>query len=285
MILGRQLGSGRRALGRIFSNPLSAAGMAIVIVMAGIAVFAGLIAPNPYTINLDLILQPPSSQFPFGTDELGRNLFGRVIYGSQISLSIGLVATSLALLVGTTIGLAAGYLRGWVDELLMRIADIFLSIPSIILAILFMVILGRNVYNAMVAIGITLWPVYARLIRGVVLSVRESLYVEAARAFSAGDFRILFRHILPNAFTPLIIQSSFDYGNSILYAAALGFLGLGAQPPTPEWGALISVGRAFLPQWWWYATFPGIFILVTVLGFNLLGDGLRDIFDVRFQKK
>lgn len=265
-------------------SPLTIAGITIVVAMFVIAALADVIATYPNFTDMSQRLLPPGPVHFFGTDDMGRDMFSRVIHGSRISLSIGSVSVTLAAIIGINIGLLSGYFGGKLDEFIMRVADVFLSIPTLILAILIMTSLGPSLYNAMIAIAITLWPRYSRVTRGVVLSLREQLFVEAARAVSATNRRIIFRHILPNCVAPITVQASLDYGESILLAAALGFLGLGVQPPTPEWGVLISTGRFFLPMWWWYATFPGIFIVVAVLGFNLLGDGLRDILDPRLRR-
>jgi len=268
----------------VTKSPLTVAGIAIVVAMFLIAAFADIIATYPSFTDMSQRLLPPGSIHFFGTDDMGRDLFSRVIHGSRISLSIGSVSVTLAALIGINVGLLSGYFGGKLDEFIMRIADVFLAIPTLILAILIMTTIGPSLYNAMIAIAITLWPRYSRVTRGVVLSLREQLFVEAARAVSATNRRIIFRHILPNCVAPITVQGSLDYGESILMAAALGFLGLGVQPPTPEWGVLISSGRFFLPIWWWYASFPGIFIVIAVLGFNLLGDGLRDILDPRLRR-
>jgi peptide/nickel transport system permease protein len=265
-------------------NSLTVAGIAVVVALIIMALFADVIVPYPSFTDLSQRLLPPSSTHLFGTDDLGRDLFARIVHGSRISLSIGIVSVSLAGLLGTSLGLLSGYYGGKVDELIMRVADIFLSVPSLVLALLIMATLGPSLYNAMIAIAITIWPRYSRVTRGVVLSLREQLFIEAARAVSARDRRIILNHILPNCVGPLTVQASLDYGDSILLAASLGFLGLGVNPPTPEWGALVAVGRQFLPRWWWYVTFPGIFIAIAVLGFNLLGDGLRDILDPRLRR-
>lgn len=265
-------------------NSLTLVGIAVVVVLFIMAVLADAIVPYPSFTDLSQRLLPPGPSHLFGTDDLGRDLFARIVHGSRISLSIGIVSVSLAGLLGTSLGLLSGYYGGKLDELIMRVADIFLSVPSLVLALLIMATLGPSLYNAMIAIAITIWPRYSRVTRGVVLSLREQLFIEAARAVSAKDRRIIFNHILPNCVGPLTVQASLDYGDSILLAASLGFLGLGVNPPTPEWGALVSVGRMFLPHWWWYVTFPGLFIAIAVLGFNLLGDGLRDILDPRLRR-
>lgn len=274
----------RYALYLLRGNSLTMVGIAIVVGLLMIAVLADVIIPYPSFTDLSQRLLPPGLGHPFGTDDLGRDLFARIVHGSRISLSIGVVSVSLAGLLGTSLGLLSGYYGGKLDEIVMRVADIFLSVPSLVLALLIMTTLGPSLYNAMIAIAVTIWPRYSRVARGVVLSLREQLFIEAARAVSARDRRIIFNHILPNCVGPLTVQASLDYGDSILLAASLGFLGLGVNPPTPEWGALVSAGRMFLPRWWWYATFPGMFIAIAVLGFNLLGDGLRDILDPRLRR-
>lgn len=268
----------------IVKSPTPLFGLVLVVFMFLVAVLADVLAVYPNVTRPGQFLLPPSLEHLFGTDDLGRDVFARVVHGSRISLYIGFAVVAISMPIGVLIGLASGYLGGKADELSMRVTDIFLSIPSLVFAILIMAVLGPSVNNAILAIAITLWPRYARLTRGTALSVRETLFVEAARSYSAGDLRIMFRHILPNTLAPLTVQASFDIGTGILTAASLGFIGLGVPPPTPEWGALISYARTYLPDYWWYAFFPGMAIVLSVLGFNLLGDGLRDALDPRLRQ-
>jgi peptide/nickel transport system permease protein len=228
---------------------------------------------------------PPSKTHFFGTDTAGRDIFSRIVYGSRISIQVGVIVVSLAAILGSLIGIFSGYIGGKIDEIIMRITDVFFSIPYLILAMAISAALGPNLMNMMLSLSIVWWPVYARLARGQALLIRESTFIEAAKGLGAGNIRIILRHVLPNSFSPIIVQASLDFGNAILYAAALSFIGLGAQPPTPEWGAMIAMGRDYLRDSWWYPTFPGLAILITVIGFNLLGDGIRDIMDPRLKER
>ncbi len=271
---------------RIFRNLLrnrtAKAGFAIVSLTITIALFAPLIASHDYMkANLREIAQPPSLRHPLGTDELGRDILSRIIHGSRLSLTLGVVSVGIGLLGGVPLGAIGAYWGGWVDLVIMRFIDILLAFPAILLAIAIVSILGPGLYNAMIAVGIAQLPIYARLIRGLILSIREKEFVEAARALGASDLRIITRHIIPNSLAPIIVQSTLNVATAILSAAALGFLGLGAQPPTPEWGTMLSRGRLYLRVAPHITTFPGLAIVLTVLGFNLLGDGLRDALDPR----
>ncbi len=271
-----------RALRTLFRNRSAKAGMAIVLLAIFTASFAPLIAPyDPLKANLREMLQPPSLRHPLGTDELGRDILSRIIYGSRISLTLGVVSVGIGLMGGLPLGAVGAYYGGAADLIIMRFIDILLAFPAILLAIVVVSILGPGLYNAMIAVGVAQLPIYARLIRSVVLSIKEKDFVEAARALGAGDSWILFRHIVPNAMAPIIVQATLNIASAILSAAALGFLGLGAQPPTPEWGTMLSKGRVYLRVAPHVTTFPGLAILLTVLGFNLLGDGLRDALDPR----
>lgn len=270
---------------RLKQSPLTLLGLGIVLVLMLTAVFAPFMTSHdPYQINPPNRLRPPSSQHWFGTDTAGRDMFSRVIFGTRISIRIGVTVVFLAAVIGSIIGLFSGYLGGKFDEVVMRITDIFFSIPYLILAMAITAALGPGLMNAMVSLSLVWWPVYARLIRGQVLQIREVPYIEAARGLGASPKRIIFRHILPNVISPIIVQCSLDFGNAIMYAAALSFIGLGAQPPAPEWGAMISLARNYIQDSWWFATFPGLAILVTVIGFNLLGDGIRDMTDPRLRE-
>ena len=263
-------------------HPLAMVGLVIIIILFITAVFAPLIAPyDPYDIMSDKRLRPPSSEHFFGTDDMGRDLFSRVVYGSRLSLIAALVVLSLAISIGVFVGSIAGYWGGRVDEILMRLTDMFLAFPALILAMCIASALGPSLINAMIAISVVWWPWYARLTRGQILSLKNIEYVEAARALGASNARILLKYILPNCMAPLIVQATMDIGYAILTTASLSFIGVGAVSPTPEWGSMISVGRSFILVQWWFPTFPGLAIFLAVAGFNLLGDGLRDILDPR----
>jgi len=249
------------------------------------AVLAAIIAPyDPIVQALGSRLDPPSAAHWLGTDQLGRDIASRLLYGARISLFIGLVVVATAGLVGTAVGLVAGYAGGLVDEALMRFTEIFLAFPPLILAMAIAGALGPSLTNAIIAIAAVTWAVYARLVRGQLLSLRRREYVEAARSIGASGPRILLRHLLPNVLAPLLVQASFDMGAAIVAAAGLSFIGFGAQPPTPEWGVMISEGRNFISTQPWLSLFPGLAILLAVGAFNLLGDGLRDLFDPRLRR-
>jgi peptide/nickel transport system permease protein len=270
----------------IRKNPLMKVGLAIVIVLILLAIFAPLISPfDPFKINPPERLKPPSSTYLFGTDVAGRDIFSRIVYGSRITLQIGITVLVLALLIGYFCGILAGFFGGVVDEFFMRLTDIFMSFPYLILAMGLTVALGPNLQNAMLAMAIVWWPTYARLVRSEVIRLRGKTFIHAAKGLGATNLFIIMRHIIPNSWMPVVVQASLDFGRVIMYAASLSFIGLGAQPPTPEWGAMISDGRSFLEQAWWYPTFPGLAIMVTIFGFNLMGDGLRDILDPRLRRR
>ena len=263
-------------------QPLALVGGGILVLLVLVAVAAPLLAPyDPLEQNLYQRLEAPSWGHPLGTDEFGRDICSRIIYGARISLRIGFICISIALVVGTTLGLLSGYYGGLMDALIMRLVDLMLAFPSILLAIGIVAVMGPGIDNVMLAVSIVLVPQYARLVRASVLSIREMAYVEAARALGATDRRILWASVLPNCLAPLIVQSTLSLATAILDAAGLSFLGLGAQPPTPEWGAMLSGGRALLFQAPWVMTFPGIAIFIVALGLNLCGDGLRDALDPR----
>ncbi|MEP7028465.1 MAG: ABC transporter permease [Candidatus Eisenbacteria bacterium] len=257
-------------------------GSLLVLAFLGVALFAPALAPHdPLAQDLAVRLQAPSSNYVFGTDDFGRDVFSRVIWGSRVSLRLGLVAVAIALLFGGTIGLLAGYYGGWFDMLGMRLMDLMLAFPSILLAIVVVAILGPSLTNAMIAVGVMAVPQYARIVRGSVLTVRDLEYVQAARALGAGDRRILARAILPNISGPIIVTASLGLATAVLEAAGLSFLGLGAQPPTPEWGSMLSQGRELVLIAPWVLTAPGVAVFLSVLGFNLVGDALSDLLDPR----
>ncbi len=269
----------------ILSNPLNIVAFALIAVFALCALLAPVIAPyDPLLQALGSRLMPPSPDHWLGTDSLGRDIASRILYGARISLIIGVVVVASAGVFGTVVGLVAGYSGGLVDEALMRLTEVFLAFPALILAMAIAGALGPSLTNAIIAIAAVTWAVYARLTRGQILSLRRREFVEAARAIGASQFRIVFRHLLPNALAPLMIQASFDLGSSIIAAAGLSFIGFGAQPPTPEWGVMISEGRNYISTQPWLSLFPGLAILLAVGSFNLLGDGLRDAFDPRLSR-
>jgi peptide/nickel transport system permease protein len=259
-------------------------GAAILALVIGSAIFALQIAPrNPIDQAFSEQLRPPSPAHWFGTDEFGRDIFSRVIYGARIALVIGVLADGIAVLLGVLLGIVAGYFGGRVDSAVMRVMDVLLAFPYLLLAMIVVAILGPSLTNAMLAIGIVYTPQFARLVRGTVLAVREQEFVEAAGAVGAGAVRILGRHVLPNILSPIIVMATLTVGFTIVETAGLSFLGLGATPPTPEWGSMLATGRSFMLTAPWIATFPGLAILVTVIGFNLAGDGLRDLLDPRLR--
>ena len=265
---------------RLRKNRLAVAGGALLALFLLLAALAPWVAPrDPLAQDLYGRLAPPSSAHWFGTDDFGRDILSRVVHGARVSLRVGVAAVVIALLLGTAIGLIAGYWGGLIDNLLMRLMDLMLAFPGILLAIVIVAVLGPGLNNAMLAVGIVSIPQYARLVRASVLTIREQDYVTAVRALGAGDVRIILTAILPNCIAPLTVQSTLGMAGAILDAAGLSFLGLGAQPPIPEWGAMLSGGRDFILSAPWVLTFPGLAILLTVLAFNLLGDGLRDAFD------
>jgi len=269
-------------LGRSFASVL---GIVLVSVIVGLAILGPWIVPYPGDvagdINLANKLKAPSQAHWFGTDEVGTDILTRIIIGARLSLLVGIGITLAATLIGAPLGILAGTAGGRLREVIMRFTDMFLSVPGLVLAIALVAALGPGIGNAMIALILVWWPGYVRLAESKALAIREEPYIEAARVVGASRFRILWRHVLPNAISPLIVKMSMDVGQAILAVASLGFIGLGAKPPTPEWGAMISIARGYLPEWWWYAVFPGLFIYASVLGFNLLGDGLRDILDPR----
>jgi peptide/nickel transport system permease protein len=260
-------------------------GLALVAAFLLLAAFGPLLVPYPAdatgAIHLAQRLQPPSAQHWFGTDEMGGDILSRVVIGTRTSLWVGVVITGVAALIGVPLGIAAGYLGGWPRAVIMRVTDVFLAVPGLVLALAIVAALGAGVMHAVVALSLVWWPGYVRLIEAKALTLRGEPFVEASRTMGAGHAWVLLHHILPNCISPLIVKASMDMGLAILAVASLGFIGLGAKPPAPEWGAMVSAARAYMPDWWWYSFFPGLFIFLTVLGFNLLGDGLRDLLDPR----
>ena len=279
----------RRALRQFRQSPLSMVGLAIILVLLAIAAFGPFLVPYPDdasgALNITERLEAPSGKHFFGTDQVGRDVFTRVIVGARVSLLAGLVVIVLAFTVGTLLGAVAGFFGGRLGEGIMRATDIFLTIPDLILAMAFAAALGPGLFNVMIAVSLVWWPGYCRLARANVVALRDSQFAEAAQSIGASRSRILFTHILPNAFPTILVKASMDIGFAVLTTAALGFIGLGTQPPTPDWGVMIADGRKYLREAWWFSTFPGIAILLTVLAFNLLGDGLRDVMDPRTRRR
>jgi len=276
----------RGVAARILANPLSLAGAAILAGLVVLALLAPYVAPyDPIQTNVTQRLAAPSRLHPFGTDQLGRDILSRIIHGTRISLRIALLTAVIATAIGAPLGIVTGYFRGRVDDLLMRVTDMFMAFPRLILAMAIAAALRPSLENVIIAISLAAWPAYARLARSVALALREENYVEAARAIGASPGRVLTRHVLPGVISPVTIQVSLDMGGIILTAAGLGFIGFGAQPPTPEWGVMISEGRSYITEQWWVSTFPGIAISLFVLGFNMLGDGIRDAMDPRLRSR
>jgi len=275
----------RRQIRRFRRNRLAVVGLVIVLILLIIAVIGPYVAPYPEdatgAINIGERLQAPSRDHWMGTDDVGADIFSRVLIGTRLSLGIGAVVIVLAVLIGIPLGAIAGYFGGKVNELIMRITDVFLTIPGLILALAIAAALGPSIRNAMIALSVVWWPGYCRLTQAQFLALREEVYIEAAQTIGASSWRIIFRHVLPNTLTPIMVKISMDLGFAILTAAGLSFIGVGAQPPSPEWGAMVSLGRKFMPEWWWYSTFPGGAIFIAVFAFNMLGDGLRDMLDPR----
>ncbi len=268
------------AIGDLLRNKSATAGLVLIAVVVLVALLGPWLAPHDPLAPAPLIrLQGPSWSHPFGTDSLGRDLLSRVIYGARISLTIGVIAVAISLVPGTILGLLAGYFGGWVDSVIMRAMDMLLAFPAILLAIFITAILEPNLTNTMIAVGLVYIPHYARIVRSSALSLKEQLFVQAVGHLGGSHLRVISRHILPNCLPPIIVYATLGMGTAVLQAAALGFLGLGAQPPSPEWGAMLSEGRQYIQLAPHVAAFPGAAILVLVLGFNLFGDGLRDVLD------
>ncbi len=268
-------------------NPLFLLGLAVVLGLVLASILAPHVTPYPqdaaHGINFAEKLKAPSLKHLFGTDALGRDIFTRVVFGARMSLKIGLSVLAIALAIGVPLGLVAGFFGGKLEEVIMRLSDMFLAFPPLLLPLAIAAALGPSIVNAMMAIAISWFPWYVRLIRAQVLTIKEELYVEAARSIGLGRARIIGRHILPNSMAPVVIQASMDMGYAILTAASLSFIGVGARPPTVEWGLMVTSARAYFLDYWWTVTFPGLAIFVSVLAFNLVGDGLRDILDPRIR--
>jgi peptide/nickel transport system permease protein len=273
----------RRFLHNFRRSTLSLVGLAIMVSLLLLAAAGAHLVPRPEdatgATHLADRLQPPSFVHPFGTDELGRDVFSRVVMGTALALQAGVLVLVIAVGVGVGVGAVSGFLGGFFDDIVMRVTDVFMTLPYLVLAIVVAVALGPGLRNAILALTIVWWASYCRLMRGEVLRVREELYILAAHAMGANRYWIILRHVVPNCLTPIIVRATMDMGTVILAAASLGFIGVGAQPPQPDWGQMISEGRRVFPTCWWVATFPGIAIFVSVLGFNLFGDGLRDVLE------
>jgi peptide/nickel transport system permease protein len=265
---------------RLRRSPLTVAGLLIILcVLAAVLIVPELLTTNPDKIDLTARLAAPGRAHCFGTDEVGRDIFTRVLYGGRISIGVGFFVVIVSATSGVVIGALTGVMGRWVDTVVMRLMDIVMSVPSLVLTLALAAALGPSLWNAMLAIALVRIPAYVRLVRGQTLTLRESDYVKAARVFGANAWQLLRWHIAANALPPIIVQATLDIGNAILMASALSFIGLGAQPPTAEWGAMVATGRNYILDQWWYSGFPGAAILVTAIAFNLLGDGLRDLID------
>lgn len=280
------MGRAWRVWTALLRNPLAVVGALIVLTLVVMAIFAPLIAPySPVGQDLANRLMPPSAEHWMGTDELGRDIYSRVVYGARITLLIVTMVAVIAAPIGLVVGAVSGYFGGWVDRILMGVTDIFLSMPKLILALAFVAALGPGIENAIIAIAITAWPVYARIARAETITFRDSEFISAVRLQGASATRVILRHVLPLCASSTIVRVTLDMAGIILTAAGLGFLGLGAQPPLPEWGAMISRGRNFILDQWWVATMPGFAIILVSLGFCFLGDGLRDVLDPKQGEK
>jgi peptide/nickel transport system permease protein len=270
---------------RLRRNRLALSGLALVVGMFAVALLAPWLAPyDPNFIELTQVLMPPSPAHLLGTDTLGRDVLSRVIFGSRISLLVGFVAVGIATLIGVLVGALAGFYRGWVDQVLMRLVDVMLCFPTFFLILAVIAFLGPNIWNIMVVIGLTGWMGVARLVRAEFLSLREREFVAAARSLGASDVRLICRHMLPNALTPVMVSATLGVAGAILVESTLSFLGLGVQPPTPSWGNILTMGKDNIEIAWWLSVFPGLAILVTVMSYNLLGEGIREAIDPRLKE-
>ena len=274
----------RRQVALALRQPAIAVSVVVMVIFLLAALLAPLIAPyDPLAQAIQDGLKSPSAAHLFGTDKLGRDIFSRILYGARISLFVGVSVVLISSTIGTLLGVLAGYLGGWADEALMRVTDIFFAFPALILAMAIAGALGPSLQNALIAISAVTWPVYARLLRGQVLSLKEREFVLAAKTVGVPEWQIILRHLLPNMLAPLLVQASFDMGGAITSVAGLSFIGFGAQPPTPEWGVMISEARTYMATAWWMGTFAALAIMLVVGSFNLLGDGLRDLLDPRLR--
>jgi peptide/nickel transport system permease protein len=270
---------------RLSKNSSAVIGFVVAVLLALMAIFAPLIAPYPYAKqDLSHTRAAPSAQYIFGTDELGRDIFSRIVWGSRFSLSVGVLAVLMGTAVGMVFGALAGYFGGVVEDIIMRLTDVLQSIPGILLAISISVVLGPGLFNTLLALSVGGIPMSCRLLRASILGIRHQEYLEAATSINASTPRIILRHVIPNSFSSLLVSSTMSIGNVIMMAAMLSFIGLGVQPPTPEWGSMIAGGRSLLRSCPWMVTFPGIFIMLTVLALNMFGDGLRDALDPKLKK-
>lgn len=268
-------------------NKMALLGLGILVILVLLALFADVIADYDTVVikqNLANRLKGPSAEHWLGTDEFGRDIFARLVHGARVSLKVGIIAVGISIILGGILGALAGFYGGKIDNIVMRVMDVFLAVPSILLAIAIVSALGPSILNLMVAISISSVPSYARIVRASVLSIRDQEFVEAARAIGANNARIIFRHIIPNSLAPVIVQGTLGVASAILSTAGLSFIGLGIQPPAPEWGSMLSGGRQYLRYAWWVTTFPGVAIMITILSLNLLGDGLRDALDPRLKQ-
>lgn len=276
---------GRDALRTLRRNPLVATGTVVALAIVLVTLLAPVLAPHPADAGTAThpleVLRAPSLAHPFGTDQVGRDVLSRVLYGARVSPVIAALVLLISCLVGIPLGVIAGYFGGLVDDVIMRVTDVFLAFPALLLALAFAAVLTPSIGNTVLAISLTWWPWYTRIVRGQAASVAGQRYVESARALGVSNARILFRHVLPNSVTPVMVQASLDVGGVILTASVLSFLGLGAQDPTPDWGLMVSQGQLYFTTQWWLVTFPGLAILFTAAAFNLIGDGLRDVLDPR----
>jgi peptide/nickel transport system permease protein len=275
----------RYTLRVILRDPLALFSVLVILALVILALFGPWIAPYPDQgrgrTNIPDRFQPPSAEYWLGTDQLGRDILSRIIIGSKIALGVSTIVVAVAMAVGAPLGALAGYAGGRLDNAIMRLTDLFLAFPSLLLAVAIVATLGPSLTNAMLAIAISWWPWYTRLVRGVTISLRGRYFVEAARSIGVSNRTIILRHILPNCVTPILVQATVDFGTVILAEASLAFIGLGTRPPAPDWGLMVSQGRSYILEQWWISTFPGLAIFISVLAFNLLGDTLRDILDPR----
>lgn len=270
----------RETVSVLLKNRLAAAGLVVLLGLIVVAMLAGVLTRYGINeINVANRFAPPSAEHWFGTDDFGRDIYSRVVMGSRVSLQVGAIAVSISLVAGTLLGLISGYRGGWLDATLMRSMDVLFAFPVVLLAIALVAVFGPSLRNTMIAIGVVFTPIFARVVRGSVLSVRENLYIRAVRSLGASDMRIVLRHVLPNVAAPVIVQTSLSLAFAILLEAALSFLGVGVQPPQPAWGLMLSDAQRFMAQGWWLSVFPGLAIFVTVMAFNVVGDGLRDALD------